>query len=75
MLSLALTSSAFAIDFNKVTGTFEVESVPTPIGEDSVAAATFGSFNLTTDKSRSPASVEEIEKATVGINDVTGTFR
>lgn len=77
LLSLTLTTSAFAIDFNKVTGTFDVEENSVTVGEDSVAAAAFGSFNLTQDKSRAPASVEQDEQveATVGTNDVTGTFQ
>lgn len=74
LLSLTLTTSAFAIDFNKVTGTFDVEETSAIVGEDSVAAAAFGSFNLTQDKSRAPASVEQ-DEATVGTNDVTGTFQ
>lgn len=73
-LSLTLTTSAFAIDFNKVTGTFDGEE-KTVVGEDSVTAAAYGSFNLHQDQSRGPASVDAVtEEASVGINDVTGTF-
>jgi hypothetical protein len=74
-LSLILSTSAFAIDFNKVTGTFDVEEKSIPVGEDTVAAASFGSFNLTEEKTRAPASVEQEGKATVGVNDLTGTFQ
>ena len=40
-----------------------------------LAAASFGSFNLTEEKTRAPASVEQEGKATVGVNDLTGTFQ
>jgi hypothetical protein len=76
LLSLALSTSAFAIDFTRVTGTFEVADNVAVVGSDTVADAAFGSFNLYQDKSRVPASAEtEVEKATVGINDVTGSFQ
>ena len=73
--SMALSTSAFAIDFNKATGTFEVEEKSVPVGQDSVAAAAFGSFNLYEEKTRAPASVETEAETTFGINDVTGTFQ
>lgn len=77
LFSIIISSSAFAIDFNKATGTFDVEEKANPIiGEDSIAATAFGSFNLHEDKSRAPASVEqEVENRTPGTNDVTGTFQ
>ena len=75
LFSIALSTSAFAIDFNKVTGTFEVEEKSAPVGQDSIAAAAFGSFNLYEEKTRAPASVETEAETTVGINDVTGTFQ
>ncbi len=75
LFSIALSTSAFAIDFNKVTGTFEVEEKSVPVGQDSVAAAAFGSFNLYEEKTRAPASVETEEATPFGINDVTGTFQ
>jgi hypothetical protein len=75
LLSLILSTSAFAIDFNKATGSFDVEEKSIPVGEDTVAAASWGSFDLTEGKSRAPASVEQKEKATVGVNDLTGTFQ
>jgi len=75
LLSLTLTTSVFAIDFHKVTGTFEVVEQANTVGEDSVAAAAFGSFNLYQDKTRAPASVEKADWPTIGTNDVTGTFQ
>lgn len=68
--------SAFAIDFNKVTGSFEIQEKVAPASEDSIAAVAFGSFNPAQDKRRAPASFEETtEEVTAGINEVTGTFR
>lgn len=76
LFSLILSSSAFAIDFNKVTGTFDVQDKSESVSEVNIAAANFGTFNPNQDKSRAPASVEEsTEKVTEGINEVTGTFR
>ena len=75
LLALTLSSSAFAIDFNKVTGTFDVEEKSVPVGEDSIAAAAFGSFDFTEAKTRAPASFEESKPAPIGVNDVTGTFQ
>lgn len=76
LLSLALSTSAFAIDFTRVTGTFEVAENTAVVGADSIADAAFGSFNLHQDKTRAPASAEQnVEKATPGINDVTGSFQ
>ncbi len=76
LASLILSTSAFAIDFNKVTGTFEVEEKSAPVGEDAVAAAAYGSFEFSQQKTRSPASVEQeaAESISSGINEVTGTF-
>ena len=75
LFSIALSTSAYAIDFNKVTGTFEVEEKSVPVGQDSVAAAAFGTFDFTEEKTRAPASVETEEATPFGINDVTGTFQ
>ena len=75
LFSIALSTSAFAIDFNKVTGTFEVEEKSVPVGQDSVAAAAFGTFDFTEEKTRAPASFEESKPAPIGVNDVTGTFQ
>jgi hypothetical protein len=76
LASLILSTSAFAIDFNKVTGTFEVAEKSAPVGEDSVAAAAYGSFEFSENKNRAPASVEQdaVETTSAGINEVTGTF-
>jgi len=75
LASLILSTSAFAIDFNKVTGTFEVEEKSATVGEDSVAAAAYGSFEFSQVKTRAPASVEQdAVETTSGINEVTGTF-
>ncbi len=74
--SIFLSTSAFAIDFNKVTGTFDVEGKSESATEDTVAAAAYGSFNFTEDKTRAPASAEtNFETSAPGMNDVTGTFQ
>ena len=76
LLSLVLSTSAFAIDFSRVTGSFDVDEKSHQVGSDTVADAAYGSFNLHQDKTRAPASAEQnVEKATPGINDVTGSFQ
>lgn len=76
LLSLILSTSAFAIDFNKATGTFDVSDKAPYVGTDTVAEAAYGSFNLHEAKTRAPASVEdEVEKSSLGMNDVTGSFQ
>jgi hypothetical protein len=76
LASLILSTSAFAIDFNKATGTFEVAEKSAPVGEAAVAAAAYGTFEFSENKNRAPASVEHdaVETTTAGINEVTGTF-
>ena len=76
LLSLVLSTSAFAIDFSRVTGSFDVDEKSHQVGPDTVAYTTYGSFNLHQEKTRAPASAEQdVEKATPGINDVTGSFQ
>ena len=76
LLSLVLSTSAFAIDFSRVTGSFDVDEKSHQVGPDTVADTTYGSFNLHQEKTRAPASAEQdVEKATPGINDVTGSFQ
>lgn len=59
LLTLLLSSQAFAIDFQKVTGTFDVkeEKSESTLASDTVAQATFGTFEFKSDATRMPASV------------------
>lgn len=74
LFSILISSHAFAIDFNKVTGSFDV--VEKKSHQDDLAKLAYGSFeSQTTDKTRAPASVtEKVEKTTSEVNEVTGTF-
>jgi hypothetical protein len=75
-LSLLLTTNAFAIDFQKMTGTFDIkEKQHKVVGEDTVAAAAYGSFEMK-DAARMPASsAPEAKKSnTAPVNETTGTF-
>lgn len=75
-LSLLIASNAFAIDFQKVTGTFDVKTQKEiQVGHDTVAQAAYGSFDMN-EASRFPASVApEVEKThSVGVQELTGTF-
>lgn len=68
--SLIISTQAMAIDFQKTTGTFEVKEEKV-MGEDTVAQAAFGTFELN-EKSRVPASVEV--KKEPEVTELTGTF-
>lgn len=73
LASMTISSSAFALDFQKVTGTFEIqEKKEVPVGQNTLADASFGSFDLNADSSRMPAS--EAKKAAPSVNEMTGTF-
>lgn len=75
-LTLLITTNAFAIDFQKVTGTFDVkEKSQKVIGEDTVAAATYGTFE-NIDNSRMPASTapEGKKSNSDSVTEMTGTF-
>lgn len=71
--SLLISSSSFAIDFNKVTGTF-AETDKEIVNEENNDLA-YGSFAPQEQVSgtRAPASVTD-ESRTSSINEVTGTF-
>lgn len=73
-LSLLISTNAFALDFQKVTGTFDVkEKSQKSMGEDAVAAAAYGSFEKD-ETTRMPASnAPEVKKST-SVNEITGTF-
>ena len=74
LFSLLLSTQAFAIDFNKVTGSFDVEDKK--IQQEDLTKLAYGSFESSSiEKSRVPASaVEKTEKTTSEINEVTGSF-
>jgi hypothetical protein len=63
-----------AIDFQKVTGSFEVEEKTKTVTSENHLA--FGSFESTQSATRSPASVQEkteVKKAPE-MNEITGSF-
>lgn len=75
-LSLLITTNAFAIDFQKVTGTFDVKAnQKNEVGHDTVAQSTYGSFKVN-ETGRLPASLApEVKKThSIGVTDHTGTF-
>ena len=76
-LSLLIATNAFAIDFQKVTGSFDIkENQEKTVGQDTVAAAAYGSFEMN-DKGRMPASsAPEANKSdTSSVTEITGTFK
>lgn len=71
--TLFFSTQAFAIDFNKVTGTFDVESQKSK--QEDLAKLAYGSFDSVNDYSRSPASENKVEnKVTSEVNEVSGSF-
>ncbi len=75
LFSILISANIYAIDFQKVTGTFEVEEKSAVLGEDTVAQAAYGSFELKADGGRFPASVEsEDKKSDSSVTEITGTF-
>jgi hypothetical protein len=74
LFSLLLSTQAFALDFNKVTGSFDVEEKKTQ--EEDLTKLAYGSLDShSTEKSRAPASaVEKTAKTTSEVNEVTGSF-
>jgi hypothetical protein len=75
-LSLLIATNAYAIDFQKVTGTFDIkEKQDKTVGQDTVAAAAYGSFEMN-ETGRMPASsAPEVKKSnTPSVNELTGTF-
>lgn len=68
-----ISSHAMAIDFQKVSGTFEVSEKHK--SESSNNDLAFGSFDLNPSNLRSPSSVQEKSaQKTPEMNEVTGTF-
>ncbi len=73
LFSLLLSTQAFAIDFNKVTGSFDIEKKVS--NQEDMAKVAYGSFESKTDKTRLPASTNEsTQKTNSEVNEVTGTF-
>lgn len=74
LFSLLISANIYAIDFQKVTGTFDVKDGPAVLGQDTVAQAAFGTFELN-EQGRVPASVEhEDKKSDSSVTEITGTF-
>lgn len=75
--TLLISAPLFAIDFHKVTGTFEVkdQQASMVLGQDTVAQAAFGTFELK-EKGRVPASVEKQDEIShPSVTELTGTFK
>ena len=73
LFTILISSQAFAIDFNKVTGTFDIEEKK--VVQEDLSKVAFGSFESDADKTRAPASeTEHFGKTTSEVNEVTGTF-
>lgn len=74
-LSLLFTTNAFAIDFQKVTGSFDLQTQKEKsVGVDTVANAAYGSFDMN-DTGRVPASAEEKRHTPDShVTEMTGTF-
>lgn len=74
-LTLLLSANAFAIDFQKVTGSFDVKDSQSS-SEDLVAHAAYGSFDAKANLERLPASahVKSDKKETSSVTELTGTF-
>jgi len=74
LFSILISSQAFAIDFNKVTGTFDIEEKK--VVQEDLSKVAFGSFESDSDKMRAPASdTGHEEKTSSEVNEVTGTFK
>ena len=73
LFSILISSQAFAIDFNKVTGTFDIEEKK--IVQEDLSKVAFGSFESDADKTRAPASeTDQVGRTTSEVNEVTGSF-
>jgi hypothetical protein len=72
VILVTLSSSAFAIDFNKVTGTFDLKQEKTPEFKDTLATA--GTFDPEKTDSRKPASTEK-DPHNEQISEASGSFR
>ncbi len=71
LLFTLLTSAAFAMDFNKVTGTFDVGSKK-EFAEEAESTLLTGTFSEEK-TSRLPAS-QKNEKAEKHVTEITGSF-
>lgn len=71
-LALIISNTAFAIDFNKVTGTFS--DVEKEVATEESTDLAYGSFEPKETNLRAPASVTEEVKKADSVNDITGTF-
>ena len=72
--TLFLSTQAFAIDFNKVTGSFDIE--PQNSKQEDLTKLAYGSFESKTEQpGRVPANeVSKENKVTSEVNEVSGTF-
>lgn len=76
LIFLLVTRICFAIDFQKVSGTFEVKEDKSKLKQTDDSTYLSGTFkeNKKNTSLRAPASVET-EQETESINDVSGTFK
>lgn len=71
--TLFLSTQAFAIDFNKVTGSFDIESQNSK--QEDLTKLAYGTFESKTEQGRVPASEKKAEnKVTSEVNEVSGSF-
>ena len=71
--TLFLSTQVFAIDFNKVTGSFDIESQNSK--QEDLTKLAYGSFESKTEPGRVPASENKVEnKVTSEVNEVSGSF-
>ena len=78
LFSLLISTQIFANDLSPDMGSFDVkQQKKADVGEDTLASASFGSYDLTTDDSRAPASTkpEKNWKQDYPVNEVSGSFR
>jgi hypothetical protein len=68
-----ISTQVFAIDFNKVTGSFDIESQNSK--QEDLTKLAYGSFESKTEQGRVPASENKVEnKVTSEVNEVSGSF-
>lgn len=71
--TLFLSTQAFAIDFNKVSGSFDVETQNAK--QEDLTKLAYGSFEAKTEHGRVPASEKKADnKVTSEVNEVSGSF-
>ncbi len=74
LFTLFLSANVSAISFQKATGTFENtdKTIVPVVGEATLSQAALGTFDITQDAPRAPASVDEGKPTHV--TEITGTF-